>query len=74
MPPRRVHESELDWDEEEDVNGMDFRQKRLAAAAGGADLGGSLYEIEPDEYLFDALIRMSASAACGAASDITERT
>lgn len=48
MPPRHAHESDLDWDEEEHMNRMHFRQKRLAAAAGAEDLGVSLYEIEPD--------------------------
>lgn len=47
MSQRRVHESDIDWDEEEREGGMDFRQKRLAAAADAEDLGVSLYEIEP---------------------------
>ena len=47
MPPHHVHESDIDWDEEEHEGEMDFRQKRLAAAAGAEDLGVSLYEIEP---------------------------
>jgi uncharacterized cupin superfamily protein len=42
----RVNEADLDWDavEQEETS---FRRKRLAAAAGGEELGCSLYELPP---------------------------
>jgi uncharacterized cupin superfamily protein len=40
----RVNESDLDWSETE-RGASRFRRKRLAAAAGGEDLGASLYEL-----------------------------
>ena len=48
VPSNHVHESDIAWDEEEREGGMDFRQKRLAGAAGAEELGVSLYEIEPE--------------------------
>jgi uncharacterized cupin superfamily protein len=41
-----VQESDLDWEETE-REATRFRRKRLAAAAGGTDLGCSLYELPP---------------------------
>ena len=41
-----VNESSLSW-EETDRAPTRFRRKRLAAAAGGAELGASLYELPP---------------------------
>ncbi|WP_251328715.1 cupin domain-containing protein [Haloplanus pelagicus] len=42
----RVNEADLDWDavEREETS---FRRKRLATAAGGEELGCSLYELPP---------------------------
>lgn len=45
-PDRVVSESDLDWDEY-DHGERQFRRKRLGGAAGGEDLGTSLYELEP---------------------------
>jgi uncharacterized cupin superfamily protein len=42
-----VNESSLEWTETE-RGSTHFRRKRLADAAGGADLGASLYELPPD--------------------------
>ena len=42
----RVNESDLEWSETE-RGATRFRRKRLAAAAGGDDLGASLYELPP---------------------------
>lgn len=39
---------DLDW-ETEDHGRRSFRRKRLAAAAGGEELGASVYEIEPGQ-------------------------
>lgn len=44
MPP--VNEADLDWAETEHGDTA-FRRKKLAAAAGGVDLGCSLYELPP---------------------------
>lgn len=41
-----TQESDLDW-QETDRGETRFRRKRLAAAAGGSDLGCSLYELPP---------------------------
>ena len=41
-----VNEADLDWAETE-RGGTAFRRKRLAAAAGGDELGCSLYELPP---------------------------
>lgn len=41
-----VNESDLDWESTE-RGATHFRRKRLAAAAGGTDLGCSLYELPP---------------------------
>ena len=43
-----VDESELDWTEREEGD-TTFRRKKLAAAAGGEDLGASLYELDPGD-------------------------
>ena len=43
-----VNESELEWTRR-DEGGMDVRRKKLAAAAGGEELGCSLYELPPGE-------------------------
>ncbi len=43
-----VNESDLEWTRR-DEGGMDVRRKKLAAAAGGEDLGCSLYELPPGE-------------------------
>jgi len=42
----RVNEADLDW-EGTDRAAAIFRRKRLAAAAGGEDIGCSLYELPP---------------------------
>jgi uncharacterized cupin superfamily protein len=42
----RVNESDLDWETTEKGETV-FHRKRLAAAAGGAELGCSLYELPP---------------------------
>jgi uncharacterized cupin superfamily protein len=39
-----IHESELDWSETDEGDAR-FRRKRLGGAAGGDDLGASLYEL-----------------------------
>jgi uncharacterized cupin superfamily protein len=41
-----INESSLSWDET-DRGPTHFRRKRLAAAAGGEELGASLYEVPP---------------------------
>lgn len=41
-----VAETDLDWDEY-DHGHRQFRRKRLASAAGGEELGTSLYELDP---------------------------
>jgi uncharacterized cupin superfamily protein len=41
-----VNEGDLEWSETEEGETR-FRRKRLAAAAGGEDLGCSLYELPP---------------------------
>jgi uncharacterized cupin superfamily protein len=41
-----VSESALDWDEH-DHGDRQFRRKQLGAAAGGEELGTSLYELDP---------------------------
>jgi len=41
-----VNESDLEWSEE-DHGETAFRRKQLSAAAGGEDIGCSLYEIPP---------------------------
>jgi uncharacterized cupin superfamily protein len=41
----RVNADELDWDETNHGDEVGWRRKRLAAAAGGEDLGCSLYEL-----------------------------
>ena len=43
-----VNERDLDW-HETDTERMRFRRKKLGAAAGGADLGCSLYELDPGD-------------------------
>jgi uncharacterized cupin superfamily protein len=43
-----VDESDLDWTEREEGD-TTFRRKKLAAAAGGEDLGASLYELDPGD-------------------------
>ncbi|WP_255151665.1 cupin domain-containing protein [Halorarius halobius] len=43
-----VNEAELDWTEQ-DGETTAFRRKKLAAAAGGEELGASLYELDPGE-------------------------
>ncbi|QLH83921.1 cupin domain-containing protein [Halosimplex pelagicum] len=47
-PDRVVSESDLDWDEY-DHGDRRFRRKQLGIAAGGEELGTSLYELEPGE-------------------------
>jgi len=44
----RVNQADLDW-ETVDRGETGFRRKRLAAAAGGDQLGCSLYELPPGE-------------------------
>jgi len=44
----RVNEADLDWDVT-DREETGFRRKRLASAAGGEQLGCSLYELPPGE-------------------------
>lgn len=43
-----VNESEMEWTRR-DEGGMDVRRKKLAAAAGGEEIGASLYELPPGE-------------------------
>jgi len=43
-----VNESEMEWTRR-DEGGMDVRRKKLAAAAGGEELGCSLYELPAGE-------------------------
>jgi len=43
-----VDESDLDWTEREEGD-TTFRRKKLAAAAGGEELGASLYELDPGD-------------------------
>ena len=43
----RVNRDDLDWDGTERSDRVGWRRKRLGAAAGGADLGCSLYELPP---------------------------
>jgi uncharacterized cupin superfamily protein len=43
-----VHETELDWVETDEADAR-FRRKQLGQAAGGDDLGCSLYELPPGE-------------------------
>ncbi|MDR9382138.1 MAG: cupin domain-containing protein [Natronomonas sp.] len=46
MPP--IHESEIEWTEIESGK-MNVRRKQLGEAAGGEELGCSLYELPPGE-------------------------
>lgn len=41
----RVNADDLDWEETDRGESVGWRRKRLAAAAGGEDLGCSLYEL-----------------------------
>ncbi|GGL46285.1 cupin domain-containing protein [Halocalculus aciditolerans] len=43
-----VNEADVEWSETE-TERMRFRRKRLGAAAGGEELGCSLYELEPGD-------------------------
>lgn len=43
-----VNDAELEWTKT-DTERITFRRKQLGAAAGGEDLGCSLYELEPGE-------------------------
>ncbi|MFC7234931.1 cupin domain-containing protein [Halosegnis marinus] len=43
-----VNESDLDWTEHEGAETAS-RRKKLAAAAGGEEVGASLYEVDPGE-------------------------
>ncbi|MFC6786967.1 cupin domain-containing protein [Halobaculum halobium] len=43
----RVNVDGVDWDETDRSEQVGWRRKRLAAAAGGDDLGCSLYELPP---------------------------
>jgi uncharacterized cupin superfamily protein len=47
----RVNETSLDWTEVERGDAH-FRRKQLAAAAGGEELGASLFELPPDGASF----------------------
>ncbi|WP_416838872.1 cupin domain-containing protein [Haloferax sp. DFSO52] len=45
--PRAAREQDLDWTESERGARFAFRRKQLGAAAGGRDIGCSLYEVPP---------------------------
>ena len=58
-----VNVEDLDWSETDRANDFEFRQKGLAAAAGGTDLGCSLYEIPPGKRSFPYHYHMAKEEA-----------
>ena len=45
--PRAVREQDIDWTESERGERFAFRRRQLGSAAGGRDIGCSLYEVPP---------------------------
>lgn len=60
---RVVNVEDLEWSETEQPNDFEFRGKGLASAAGGTDLGCSLYEIPPGKRSFPYHYHMARAEA-----------